>query len=337
MPLVSVIIPCYNEQDTIFMLLEAIAHQTVASDQMEIIIADGMSTDQTRLKIMEFQESNHGINIKVIDNHKKIIPAALNQGIAVSSGDYIIRLDAHSIPYPDYIERCISALVEGKGENIGGVWEIKPSGLDKATCMARGIAAAAAHPLGVGDAHYRHTKQARYVDTVPFGAFHRSLFDRIGNFDESLVTNEDYEFNVRIKKSGGRIWLDPAIRSIYFARSTYRQLVRQYWRYGFWKGQMLLRYPSTLRWRQALPPMMVTGLLILLALMPWIIVTRWLFWILIAIYLIALVIASMRTSYEIRDWKIIFSMPMAIVIMHLFWGSGLIWSFLQAPLKLQRR
>ena len=145
-----------------------------------------------------------------------------------------------------------------RGDNVGGVWEIRP-GAD--TWIAKSIAVAAAHPLGVGDALYRHTNQSAEVDTVPFGSFRRALIDRIGYSTKSLLTNEDYEFNARVRKAGGRIWLDPSIRSIYFARSTLLELIHQYWRYGFWKWRMLRRYPDTLRWRQALPPLFVLSVI----------------------------------------------------------------------------
>jgi len=150
-------------------------------------------------------------------------------------------------------------LQEGIGDNVGGVWDIHPR---NEKWIARSIAVAASHPLGVGDAQYRFTNKAAYVDTVPFGAFKRDLIDKIGPFDETLLSNEDYEFNTRIRESGGRIWLDPSIRSIYYARPNLDELSRQYWRYGFWKAQMLKRYPKTLRLRQAIPPLFVLSLLI---------------------------------------------------------------------------
>ena len=140
---------------------------------------------------------------------------------------------------------------------MGGIWDIQPQGKG---WQARAIAAAAAHPFAVGDAYYRFTRAAQEVDTLPFGAFRKSLIERIGAFDEDLLTNEDYEFNVRLRKSGGRIWLDPAIRSVYFARSNLLDLARQYWRYGFWKVRMLRRHPNTIRWRQSLPPLFVLSL-----------------------------------------------------------------------------
>jgi succinoglycan biosynthesis protein ExoA len=228
MPKVSVIVPCYNEQATIRLLLDALRKQTFPCANMEVVIADGLSTDGTREAIAAFQADFPDLSVRVIDNTLRTIPSGVNRAIEASRGGIILRLDAHSKPFPDYVENCVKALEEGQGDNVGGVWEIQP-GAD--TWIAKSIAVAAAHPLGVGDALYRHARYAAEVDTVPFGSFKRELISRIGFFDESLLTNEDYEFNARIRKAGGRIWLDPSIRSVYFARSTLQELARQYWRY----------------------------------------------------------------------------------------------------------
>ncbi len=199
----------------------------------------------------------------MVKNSVRTIPSGLNQAIRESRGEIIVRLDAHSMPIPEYVERCVAAHEAGKGDNVGGVWDIR-AGAD--TWIAKAISFAAAHPLGVGDAMYRLNAKAGAVDTVPFGSFRRTLIDRIGAFDETLLANEDYEFNTRVRESGGMVWLDPSIRSVYFSRSTLGKLAHQYWRYGFWKFKMLKRYPHTLRWRQALPPLFVLSLLVLIVL-----------------------------------------------------------------------
>src|SRR5258706_16067064 len=262
-PSVSVIVPCYNEEKRIHFLLDAIFAQTYPRTQIDVTIADGHSSDRTREVITDFRRAHPDLHLRVVDNHAQSIPAALNHAIEASSGEIIIRLDAHSGPYPDYVERIVAALEAGKAQNVGGVWEIHPGA---ETWMAKSIAVAAAHPLGVGDALYRHAREAAYVDTVPFGAWRRTLLDKIGGYDESLLANEDYEFNARIRQAGGKIWLDPSIRSIYFARSTFGSLAKQYFRYGFWKWHMLRRYPGTLRWRQALPPLFVASLVVVIPL-----------------------------------------------------------------------
>jgi succinoglycan biosynthesis protein ExoA len=329
MHLVSLIVPCYNEQVTIRLLLDAIYNQTYPRAFLEVIIADGRSTDQTRSAIADFQREHMGLAVVVVDNPKRNIPAALNCALSAASGAYIVRLDAHSVPARDYVERSIAALEAGKGENVGGLWEIRPR---NASWMAKAIAAAAAHPMGVGDARYRYSKQPGLVDTVPFGAFRRDLIKRIGPFDESLLTNEDYEFNVRIHKSGGRVWFDPQIRSVYFARSSLRSLARQYGRYGYWKFRMLHRYPETLRWRQALPPVFVLGLVGLsLAGIFW--AAAW--WVLLAVvmfYLLVLLLGALPAAVRMRDVRVLLGLPIAIATMHLCWGAGFLWSVVQRVL-----
>ncbi len=325
-PKISVIIPCYNEQATIRLLLDALSSQTFPHTNMEILIADGMSTDHTREEIAAWQAAHTGINIRVLDNPARNIPAALNHGLRAAQGEYILRLDAHSVPAADYAARCVAALDFGVAENVGGVWEIMPGAV---TPMGRAIAAAAAHPLGVGDAQYRHATQPQFVDTVPFGAFRRSLVAQIGYFDETLLTNEDYEFNTRIRQAGGKIWLDPAIRSRYFARPNLRALAQQYLRYGFWKGRMLRRYPETLRWRQALPPLFIAGVLTLMGLAAFFGWARALLGVVLLTYFGALIIAGVRAASVKADPSLIFGLPLAIGTMHFCWGGAFLWSLVR--------
>jgi glycosyltransferase involved in cell wall biosynthesis len=324
-PTVSIVIPCYNEQKTIRSLLDALYAQTYPRRELEVVIADGLSTDATRARIAEFTHEHPDLPVLRVDNPKRIIPAGLNLAIRQARGEILVRLDAHSMPYPDYVERCVVALQDGLGENVGGVWEIRPGA---ESWIARGIAAAAAHPLGVGDALYRHASRAAQVDTVPFGAFRRELLERVGTFDETLLTNEDYEFNARVRQSGGRIWLDPAIRSVYFARPDLASLGKQYFRYGFWKWRMLRRYPQTLRWRQALPPAFVLALLALGGLG-----FAWSgFWVLlglqIGLYLSILAAAGLRSALRARDPLLLPGLSLTIPVMHLCWGSGFLWSMI---------
>ena len=127
MSIVSIIIPCYNEQDTIGELLEAINAQTYPHENLEVIIADGLSTDQTRQRVADFQAAHLELDIQLVDNPKQIIPAALNRAIQAARGQIIIRMDAHSKPYPDYIARCVEALETNLGENVGGPSRSSPT------------------------------------------------------------------------------------------------------------------------------------------------------------------------------------------------------------------
>ena len=326
MPRISLIIPCFNEEARIDSLLQSILEQTYPLEDMEVIFADGMSTDKTRSLIDEFQHSHPELKIKVIDNPKRIIPAALNLAIRASTGELIVRMDAHTLPEKNYIALSVQAFDEGKGEDIGGVIDIHPG---SNTWIGKSIAVATRHPLGVGDARYRWAKTASYADTVAFGTYARKTFDQIGFYDESLLVNEDYELNARLRASGGRIWVDPAIRATYYSRPDLNSLARQYFTYGFYKFRMLKRYPETLRWRQALPPLFVFGILMLLLL-----ATFWqpaliLFLCVILLYASTLIVGSFSEATRQGNWVLLAGIPLAIMTMHFSWGGGFWWSLLK--------
>ncbi len=320
-PSVSVIIPCRNEEKTIHLVLDAIHAQTYPRELQQVVIADGFSEDRTREQIESFKTSHPDLDVMVVNNPKRIIPAGLNAAILASSGDLIVRMDAHSIPNPDYVALCVDALERNVAQNVGGVWDLQPG---RNSWIARSIAAAAGNPLAVGDARYRFTNKAAYVDTVPYGSYKRELFHQIGLFDETLLANEDYELNTRIIQSGGKIWLDPKIRCVYFARSSLRALSQQYYGYGYWKFQMLKHYPETLRWRQALPPAFILGLfLFLLAGIFWK-PALILFAIALGLYLLVLLGVGIHMASKKSDILMIIGIPLAIITMHFSWGAGFI-------------
>ncbi len=290
---------------------------------MEVIIVDGMSTDDTREKIRSFSNAHPDISIRIIDNKEKFIPHALNKGLRAAKGDFLIRMDAHSIPSKDYVALCVNALKDGKGDNVGGRWDIQPS---NNSYVARSIAVAAGHPLGSGGANYRSGETACLVDTVPFGAFTRETVNRNGFFNESLLANEDYEWNARLKSNGGKIWFDPAIRCKYFARKSYRDLCKQYFNYGYWKIIMIKLYPKSLRLRQTIPPIFTfflfggTILSVLFLLMGW----NFLCWIIIAVLLAYATGLGAGTLLFKKDvpFSLLPGIVLALATMHLSWGSG---------------
>ena len=332
-PSVSVIIPCRNEEKTIHLVLDAIHAQTYPRELQQVVIADGFSEDRTREQIESFKTSHPDLDVMVVNNPKRIIPAGLNAAILASSGDLIVRMDAHSIPNPDYVALCVDALERNVAQNVGGVWDIQPG---SNSWIASSIAAAAGNPLAVGDARYRFTDKAAYVDTVPYGSYKRELFHQIGLFDETLLANEDYELNTRIIQSGGKIWLDPKIRCVYFARSSLRALSKQYYGYGYWKFQMLKRYPETLRWRQALPPAFILGLfLLLLAGIFWK-PALILFAIALGLYLLVLLGVGIHMASKKSDILMIIGIPLAIITMHFSWGAGFIAGAFGAHKKIKQ-
>ena len=147
---VSVIMPCREEEGYIARALTSILANDYPQDHLEVLVVDGMSTDGTR-KIVSKYARDHQF-IKLLDNPRKITPAALNIGIAQARGDIIIRVDAHSTYPPDYLSSLVAWQEKTGADNVGGVWRILAG---KDTPMARAIAVGLAHPFGVGNAHYR--------------------------------------------------------------------------------------------------------------------------------------------------------------------------------------
>ena len=322
---VSIIVPCYNEEGTISLLLEAIHRQTYDRKAVEVVIADGMSTDNTRLKIDEFISQHPDLRIHVVNNENRKIPAGLNRAIENTKGDIIIRLDAHAAPDRDYVERCVATLERTGAANAGGVWKIQPL---KDDWRSRAIAAAAAHPLGAGGVRYRTGGKAGATDTVPFGAFPRHWVEKVGPFQEDLETNEDYEYNVRLRRAGGVVYFDPEIQSVYYARPDFISLAKQYARYGYWKARMLLRYPSSIRWRQAIPPMFVASVIVLGLLGFFYRPIWWLLAGILGVYVAITCLAGWLAAFPRRDPGIVFGLPIALWTMHLYWGGSFIWSMI---------
>jgi len=324
-PQVSVIIPCRNEASWIRRSLEGLLAQTIAAASIEVIVSDGMSTDGTRAIVEAFRLEHPGLALRLIDNLNRTIPSGLNQAIAAARGDVIVRLDAHTVPAPDYIERCLAVLQETNAANVGGRWEILPS---RSGPVGRAIAEAGSHPLGAGDARYRTGGRAGPVETVPFGAFPRAWLERVGGYDETLLTNEDYELNLRLRLAGGTVWFDPSIRSTYFARPTFAALRRQYLRYGTWKARMLRRHPGSLRWRQMVAPLFVALTGALAALSIWFPLSRALLALQWGAYAVALGLSGVDRAIRRRDPHLVWGLPAALFVIHVAWGGGFWWGLL---------
>lgn len=319
---VSIIVPCYNEAKGIGRLLEAIYLQDYPRQALEVVVADGLSTDGTVEAIREFSHNHPDLDLRVLINPARSIPSGLNRAWRAARAGIVIRLDAHSAPLPDYVSRCVNVLRTTEAANVGGQWDIQPSVSSPA---GRAIAEAGSHPLGAGDARYRTGGRAGPVETVPFGAFPRPWLERVAGYDESLLTNEDYELNLRLRRAGGRVWFDPMIRSVYFARPTLAALARQYTRYGYWKGRMLARYPGSLRARQVIAPLFFLMTLVLVLLAPWypwagmLLALQW------VAYCAALVLSGVERASRRRDVSLVWDLPAALLTIHLAWGTAFWW------------
>jgi succinoglycan biosynthesis protein ExoA len=319
---VSVVIPCYNEERFISKALEQLADQ-FESDRYEIIVVDGMSDDRTRPVIEEFKTRRSDLSVSVVDNPARNIPTALNLGIAAARGSIIARMDAHAVPCDGYIRRCVEVLRAGTAGAVGMPCMVR-AGAD--TLVARAIAAAVSHSFGIGDAKYRlgaggPVQEA--VDTVAFACFRKSLWMELGGFNETLLANEDYDFNYRIRESGRQVILDRAGHCDYFARTTLSALTLQYLRYGGWKAEMIRLQPKSIRLRHLVAPIFVCSLvLLLLGGFLW----RWMWALLlleVAVYLVAALVAGLQAARRAGEGvALILLMPVVFATIHLAWGSS---------------
>lgn len=261
--------------------------------------------------------------VTVVDNPEGTTPAGLNRALAATTGEVIVRCDAQAVLPEGYVARALATLEATDAVNVGG--RQNPVG---DTLMERAAALAMVSPLGSGDARYRIGGRPGPVDTVYLGVFRRQALEAAGGFDETLIRNQDYEMNWRLRRAGGIVWFDPELAVDYRPRGSLRALGRQYYQYGFWKRVVLSRHPGSLRWRQLAAPALVVGLIT--SALTWG-YNRRLSGAIPATYLGATLWAGLRDGLRHRDPAAALEPP-ALWVMHLAWGSGfLVASFTRRP------
>ena len=319
LPFVSVLMPIRNEGVYIERSLGAVLKQSYPLDRLEVIVADGMSTDKSGDLIKEL-EATTDVQVRVLDNKRQVVPAGLNLAVELSIGEVLILVGGHTEIFPDYIENCVKHLMANKAEVVGGPIETVGE-----TLQARAIAAALSSSFGVGGNAFRTVDNRElYVDTIAFGAYKRTVLDRVGVFDEELVRNQDDEFNYRIREFGGRILLTPDIRSRYYSRSTMRSLWRQYLQYGFYKVRVLQLHPLQMQPRQFIPLIFVVSLLLSLAAAVFYTAGSLIFAAILGAYFSANLFTSIWITFK-KEISLLPLLPFVFVILHSSYGLGFLF------------
>lgn len=317
LPLVTIIVPIRNEAAYIARTLTAILAQDYPPERMQILVVDGMSDDTTRAIVSQFTIYHSLFTIRLLDNPSRIVPTALNIGLAHAAGDVVMRVDGHcEIPF-DYVQRCVEGLASGGLACFGGALDTVGE-----TPLAEAIALAMGSFFGVGGSAFRTAASGLHrVDTLAFGAYSREAIQRCGYFDEELVRNQDEEYNYRLRKLGGSLLLDASLRVRYYSRSSLRSLWRQYYRYGYWKVRVLQKHPRQMQWRHFVPPLFVLTLLLGGALG---LLNSWLLWLWlggVALYLVANLTASFLTAAR-GGWRHFWRLPVIYTLLHVSYGVG---------------
>jgi len=318
LPTVSVIVPARNEEKFIERCVESLLDCDYPGELIEVIVVDGMSEDGTRDIVNEISIRDN--RLLLIDNEKKITPVAMNLGVKASKGEYIFLSGAHSEMPSDYISKCVKHAIETGADNVGGVMKTVPR-VKSSVGMA--ISKVLSSPLGVGGAKFRTgVSKPTEVDTVPFGCYKREVFDRIGYFNEQLVRNQDIEFNLRLKRAGGRIILFPDIELTYYSRSTYKELCKNSFGNGYWVIMGAKHASIPFLPRHMVPFLFVLYLVLGSTLSLVGVLPSALFLGTIILYLIVVISSSLSIARLVRNWKVFFASVLTFMTLHISYGMG---------------
>lgn len=329
--MISILIPCFNEEKYIAECLRsALAFELPEDQRIEVLVLDGRSIDGT-CRLVEAVAAEDA-RVRLLDNPKRIQSCGLNLGIRQARGEWIMRLDAHTHYPADYLRLCYETARQTGADNVGGVCITHPGG---AGYQAQLVQALTTHRFGVGNSGFRTGAKAGPRDTVPFGFFRREVFDRVGYFDERLVRTQDYEFNRRLRAAGGRIYLNPAIRSSYFnlpglVLFLKKQLLRQ----GPYNAFMWYLAPYSFAPRHAVTCCFALffwgGLALSLVSRP----NLWLFLSVMALYTGLGLFAAAQQARRYGFWRHVVSLPAGFFLFHLFHGTGVLLGLVQLACRV---
>lgn len=308
-PTVSVVVPIRNEAP----YLEAAVASIRAQDYpvpFDVCLAVAPSDDDTEA-IAERLASEHD-RVSVVANPAGVTPAGLNAAIRATTGEIVVRVDGHAELSPGYIRRAVETMSRTGAVNVGGRQVPQPQ-----TPFEEAVAAATTSWMGTGGATYRVGGVEGPVDTVYLGVFDRAAGDAVGWFDETLIRNQDYELNIRLRKAGGTVWFDPDLWVGYRPRGSWRSLAKQYYEYGWWKAEVVRRHPESLRLRQLVPPAVVTA-----SLLGGIVGLRWRPALTAPLLYLGAATAAGTTTRRVR-------VPPVVVTIHGAWVAGLVGQLLR--------
>ncbi len=242
-PSVSVVVPVRNEGPHLERAVASILAQEYP-EPFDVCLAVAPSDDDTADVAARLAAGDD--RVAVVANPVGVTPAGLNAAIAATTGSIVVRVDGHAELSGGYIRRAVETMCRTGAVNVGGLQVPRPE-----TPFEEAVAAATTSWLGTGGATYRVGGIDGPVDTVYLGVFDRAAGDAVGWFDESLIRNQDYELNIRLRTAGGEVWFDPELSVGYRPRGDWRALATQYFEYGRWKAEVVRRHPDSLRMRQA--------------------------------------------------------------------------------------
>ncbi len=318
-PTVSVVVPVLDEEAHLADAVAMIAGQDYPGP-IEIVLALGPSRDRTDEVAARLAAADP--RVRTVLNPSGRTPAGLNAAISASTGEIVARVDGHAEIPADYLRVAVRTLQAHGADNVGGVMHAVGR-----TSFERAVATAMRSRLGVGNAAFHVGGSAGEAETVYLGVFRRAALERVGGFDEHFQRAQDWEMNLRIRTTGGRIWFTPDLVVTYRPRSSPRALARQYFQYGTWRHVIARHHAGSINLRYLAPPTMVLGTLVATGAGFW-----WRpAWTVPAAYAAAVAAGGVAISAG-EPAAVRVRTPLALAIMHWAWGVG----YLASPPRLAR-
>ena len=327
---IDIVIPTYNEEKYIRGCLDSVLGFSVPENVVtNILVVDGNSVDKTPDIVKEYVTTQE--NIKLVKNERKTQSAGMNLAIELSRGDYIMRLDAHSIYEKDYLKICLETSISTGADNVGGVFQPQPG---SESYGGKAVHAITSHFFGVGNSGFRIGSEEGYTDTVPFGFFKRSVFDKVGLFDERLLRAQDYELNRRIIKYGGKIWLNPAIKAKYFNQPNLIKFFKKIFFFEApYNAYMWYFAPYTFSIRHSITMFFTLGFIGGLLLSFFSVILFSIFSAIMLLYFLLAIFSSFKLALRDSEWRHVFFLPIVFLLFHLIHGLGVLYGLFRIMLK----
>jgi len=318
LPLVSIIIPCRNEERFIGKCLDSILEQDYPRERLEILVVDGMSEDGTKRIVQEFMKK-YSI-IKIFNNPQKFTPFGMNIGVTNSRGDMVVMVSAHSILDKEFVRFGVNYLARIKeADAVGGKLQTIDEGQG---IISQAIPLAADSMFGAGGKRYRTRQEEGFIqDTAPYCVYRKEVFQKIGYIDEELIRDQDEEFNYRLIKEGGKLYFTPKIKSYLYIRPSISKLWRQHFQYGYWKVKVLEKVGVKFVQRQIVPSLFISSLILSGILGIFYKPFFYLFLLITCSYLALDIIFSLSLSLK-NSFKYFFILPIIFGIIHFSYGFG---------------
>lgn len=319
---VSIIITARNEENYLPMLFEDILNQTYPLQNIEVVLMDSNSTDNTRKLVEEFKKNNETLSVQIVTNERQIQAAGFNEGVKHATGDVILKIDAHSRIPEDFVQKNVDEILAGAYVCGGN----RPTVVDSDSDFSKTLHIVEESALGSSIANYRKSNVKRKVNSIFHGMYRKEVFEKVGLADERLLRTEDNEFHYRVRKAGYDIIFNPEIESYQYIRPTFTKMIQQKFANGYWIGLTSHVCRDCLSLFHFGPGVFVATLLILMMLTP---ISFTPLLTVVVLYLLAVLGLSI---FEISKQKFnptLLLIPLVMIAVHFAYGIGTIkgWIF----------